>query len=220
MNRAVRHARYLPVQKLEISLFPFLSIFLCVMGVLSFINVLNSFSTPQKIEMSAQIEQGYKVAYQVFNLPDGIISVPPTKYLNDLKKVLDDDGKATLDDIIYKRKQMMSSLQAHVGPIKQAAIEPDIDDILEMLHNIRMVNELALKANYLYEEFLLFGIYPNGGQAYQKIRDVMTFTQDSASITVGLEPLDSNWTLNLKSGQNTNKSSNHISNQGTAQGKQ
>lgn len=202
MNRAVRHARYLPQQKLEISLFPFLSIFLCVMGVLSFINVLNSFSMPQKIEMSAQIEQGYKVAYQVFNLPDGIISVPPIKYLNDLKKVLDDDGKATLDDIIYKREQMMNRLQAHVGPINQAASEPEIDDILEMLHNIRTVNELALKANYLYEEFLLFGIYPNGGQAYQKIRDVMTFTQDSASITVGLEPLDSNWTLNLKSAKN------------------
>ena len=173
------------------------------MGVLSFINVLNSFSTPQKIEMSAQIEQGYKVAYQVFNLPDGIISVPPIKYLDDLKKVLDDDGKATLDDIIYKREQMMSRLETHVGPIKQAATEPDVDDILEMLHNIRTVNELALKANYLYEEFLLFGVYPNGGQAYQKIRDVMTFTQDSASITVGLEPLDSNWTLNLKSGQAT-----------------
>ena len=205
MNRAVRHARYLPAQKLEISLFPFLSIFLCVMGVLSFINVLSSFSTPQKIELSAKLEQGYKVAYQVFNLPDGIISVPPVKYLKDLQNVLDDDGKATLDDIMYKREQMMNRLEAHAGPINQLAVEPDVDDILEMLHNIRTVNELALKANYLYEEFLLFGIYPNGGQAYQKIRDVMTYTQDSASITVGLEPLDSNWTLNLKSGNNTNQ---------------
>ena len=92
MNRAVRHARYLPQQKLEISLFPFLSIFLCVMGVLSFINVLSSFSAPQKIELSAKLEQGYKVAYQVFNLPDGIISVPPVKYLKDLQNVLGEDG--------------------------------------------------------------------------------------------------------------------------------
>ena len=36
-SRASRYARYLPQEKLEISLFPFLSIFLCVMGVLSFI---------------------------------------------------------------------------------------------------------------------------------------------------------------------------------------
>lgn len=198
MNRATRHARYLPTQKLGISLFPFLSIFLCVMGVLSFINVLNSFSTPQKIEMSAQLEQGYKVAYQIFNLPDGIISVPPTRYLRDLQKALDNNGKAILEDIIFQREQMMSLLQSHTGPINQAASDPEIENILEMLHNIRTINDLALNANYLYEEFLLFGIYPNGGQAYQKIRDIMTYTQDAASITVGLEPLDSNWTLNLK----------------------
>lgn len=201
MNRAIRYARYLPEQKQEISLFPFLSIFLCVMGVLSFINVLNSFSTPQKIEMSAQLEQGYKVAYQVFNLPDGIISVPPTKYLRNLQKVLNEDGKSRLEEIIFQREQIMNRLQSHTGPINQAAREPEIENILEMLHNIRTVNELALNANYLYEEFLLFGIYPNGGQAYQKIRDVMSYTQDSASITIGLEPLDANWTLNLKSVQ-------------------
>jgi len=198
MNRASRYARYLPEQKLEISLFPFLSIFLCVMGVLSFINVLSSFSAPQKIEMSAKLEQGYKVAYQIFNLPDGIISVPPTKHLHNLQKALDDDGKGILEEIIRQREQKMARLQNHRGPINQAAEEPEIGDILEMLRNIRTVNELALKANYLYEEFLLFGIYPNGGQAYQKFRDVMSFTQDAASITVGLEPLDSNWTLNLK----------------------
>lgn len=198
MNRASRHARYLPDRKLEISLFPFLSIFLCVMGVLSFINVLSSFSTPQKIEMSAQLEQGYKVAYQIFNLPDGIISVPPTRHLRDLQKALDNEGKAILEDIIFEREQIMSTLQSHTGAINQAASAPEVENILEMLHNIRTVNDLALKANYLYEEFLLFGIYPNGGQAYQKIRDIMTFTQDAASITVGLEPLDSNWTLNLK----------------------
>ncbi len=198
MNRASRYARYLPDQKLDISLFPFLSIFLCVMGVLSFINVLSSFSAPQKIEMSAKLEQGYKVAYQVFNLPDGIISVPPTKHLRSLQKALDEDGKAILEDIIQQRELRMKRLENHNGPINQAAQEPEIEDILEMLHNIRTINELALKANYLYEEFLLFGIYPNGGQAYQKFRDVMSFTQDAASITVGLEPLDSNWTLNLK----------------------
>ena len=205
MNRASRHARYLPNQKLEISLFPFLSIFLCVMGVLSFINVLSSFSAPQKIEMSAKLEQGYKVAYQVFNLPDGIISVPPTKHLRSLQKALDEDGKAIIEEIIRQRELHMKQLESHSGPINQAAREPDIENILEILHNIRTINELALKANYLYEEFLLFGIYPNGGQAYQKFRDVMSFTQDAASITVGLEPLDANWTLNLKRNSSTNK---------------
>ncbi len=198
MSRAIKAQRYRQDQKLEISLFPFLSIFLCVMGVLSFINVLSSFSAPQKIELTAQLEQGYKVAYQIFSLPDGIISLPPVTHLNQLKANVDNFDKVIIEDILQRRKRAIARLEAQTGPIMNAAVEPDVDNILETLRDIRTLNELALKANYLYEEFLLLGIYPNGGQAYQKIRDIMAFTQDARSISVGLEPLDSNWTLNLK----------------------
>jgi len=197
MSRAIKAQRYKQEEKLEISLFPFLSIFLCVMGILSFINVLSSFSAPQKIELTAQLAQGYKVAYQIFNLPDGIISLPPVKYLPKLKEVADDADKEIIDEIMYRRQRDINTLERHTGSIMNAANEPDIDNIVELIHDIRVLNEIALKANYLYEEFLLFGIYPNGGQAYQKIRDIMSFTQDARSISVGLEPLDSNWTLNL-----------------------
>lgn len=198
MSRAIKAQRYKQEEKLEVSLFPFLSIFLCVMGVLSFINVLSSFSAPQKIELTAQLEQGYKVAYQIFNLPDGIISLPPIKHLRELQKAVDEADKETVEDIIFRRQIAIIELESHNGPIMDAASEPDTDHIIEVLHDIRVLNEIALKANHLYEEFLLFGIYPNGGQAYQKIRDIMSFTQDARSISVGLEPLDSNWTLNLK----------------------
>jgi len=167
------------------------------MGVLSFINVLNSFSTPQKIELTAQLEQGYKVAYQIFSLPDGIISVPPTKHLLNLKAAVDESDALIIEDILDRRTRTMQRLETHKGPITNLVKEPDIDDILETILDIRTLNEISLKANYLYEEFLLFGIYPNGGSAYQKIREVMSFTQDAASISIGLEPLDSNWTLNL-----------------------
>ncbi len=197
MSRATRYARYQQDNRLEISLFPFLSIFLCVMGVLSFINVLSSFSAPQKIELTAQLETGYKIAYQIFSLPDGIISVPPTKHLRKLQAAVDDIDKEIIDVIIQQREQLIEILKAHTGSIMNAAIEPDVDDILDALHDIRTLNEIALKNNYLYEEFILFGIYPNGSQAYQKIRDVMALTPDSSAISIGLEPLDSNWTLNL-----------------------
>lgn len=198
MSRATRYARYPQSEKLEVSLFPFLSIFLCVMGVLSFINVLNSFSTPQKIELTAQLEQGYKVAYQIFSLPDGVISVPPTKHLLKLKAAVDESDALVIADILERRTQAMERLEANQGSVMNLAQEPDMDDTLETILDIRTINEIALKANYLYEEFLLFGIYPNGGSAYQKIRDVMSFSQNAAAISVGLEPLDSNWTLNLK----------------------
>ena len=199
MSRATRYARYSQPEKLEISLFPFLSIFLCVMGVLSFINVLSSFSAPQKIELTAQLETGYKVAYQIFSLPDGIITVPPVKYLSKLQEaVIDEDDKNIIQQIIDHREKMLHGLESHSGSIMNAATLPEVEATLQMLSDIRTVNEMALKANYLYEEFILFGIYANGGQAYQKIRDIMSFTQDAQSISVGLEPLDSNWTLNLK----------------------
>lgn len=198
MSRAVKAQRYQQDQKLEVSLFPFLSIFLCVMGVLSFINVLSSFSAPQKIELTAQLEQGYKVAYQIFNLPDGIISLPPIKHLNKLKEAVDEADRETIEEILHRRQWAINRLEKHSGPIMNAAREPNVFDITEILHDIRVLNELALKANYLYEEFILFGIYPNGGEAYQKIRNIMSNTQDARSISVGLEPLDSNWTLNLK----------------------
>jgi hypothetical protein len=206
ISRATRYARYQQDNRLEISLFPFLSIFLCVMGVLSFINVLSSFSAPQKIELTAQLETGYKIAYQIFSLPDGIISVPPTKHLRKLQAAVDDADKEIIDVIIQQREQLIEKLKNHTDSIMNAAIEPDIDDILDAVHDMRTLNEIALKNNYLYEEFILFGIYPNGSQAYQKIRDVMALTPDSSGISIGLEPLDSNWTLNLNNNK-TNGSS-------------
>ena len=204
MSRATRYARFKQDDKLEISLFPFLSIFLCVMGVLSFINVLNSFSTPQKIELTTQLEQGYKVAFQIFSLPDGIISVPPTKQLQNLKNNVDESDAIIIDKILKFRTQEMARLENHQGSVMNLADNPDIDNILEIMFQIRTINEIALKANYLYEEFLLFGIYPNGGLVYQKVRDVMEFTQDASSISVGLEPLESNWTLNLNPKKESN----------------
>jgi hypothetical protein len=171
------------------------------MGVLSFINVLSSYSTPQKIQLTAQLETGYKVAFQIFSLPDGIISVPPTKYLTKLMNAVDEADRDTINDILIRRESSMEKLMSYSGPIIDAANEPEVESILETVRDMRTLNELALKANYLYEEFLLFGIYPNGGQAYQKIRDVMSVSPDAKSLSIGLEPLDSNWTLNLKSGQ-------------------
>ncbi len=197
-TKARRYARYLPEKKLEISLFPFLSIFLSVMGVLSFINILSSIHTPQKIEMSTQLEQGYKVAFQIFSLPEGIIIVPPIARLEDLQQVIDDANvRDEIASIIVQRKQFIADIKAYKGLIDDFAIEPDIDKISELLKEIRFINEEALKHNFLYEEFILFGIYPDGGKAYHKVRDVMARSQDASSISVGLEPLDANWTLNI-----------------------
>jgi len=196
-SRAARYARYLPQEKLEISLFPFLSIFLCVMGVLSFINILSSVSTPQKIELTMELEQGYKVAFQVFTMPDGVISVPPIKRLLELQQVVNEESRSLLAMIILRRQRVIDEVKYSQANPTLVARSPDIEDISLWLYEIRMINEMALRENFLYEEFVLFGIYPNGGEAYQKVRNVMSRSADARSISVGLEPLDANWSLSL-----------------------
>ena len=196
-SRASRYARYLPQEKLEISLFPFLSIFLCVMGVLSFINILSSVSAPQKVQLTMDLEQGYKVAFQIFTLPEGIIVAPSVKRLTELQQVVDEDSKAILAMIILRRQEMIEQLTLGQTEPNFGAVSPDSEDIRLWMYEIRQINEMALRANFLYEEFVLFGVYPNGGQAYQKVRDVMNLSGDAQSISVGLEPLDSNWSLSL-----------------------
>jgi len=202
-SRAAKHARYLPQDKLEISLFPFLSIFLCVMGVLSFINILSSVSAPQKIELTMELEQGYKVAFQVFTMPDGVISVPPINRLLELQQVVDEESRSMLAMIILRRQQVIDEVTYAQANPALVARSPDVEDISLWLYEIRQINEMALSVNFLYEEFILFGIYPNGGEAYQKIRSVMSRFEGARSISVGLEPLDANWSLSLhnKSGQ-------------------
>ena len=167
------------------------------MGVLSFINILSSVSTPQKVQLTMDLEQGYKVAFQIFTLPEGIIVAPSIKRLTDLQDVVDDDSKAILAMIILKRKMMIEQLELGQKEANFGALAPDSEDIRLWMYEIRQINEMALRANFLYEEFVLFGVYPNGGQAYQKVRDVMNQSGDAQSISVGLEPLDSNWSLSL-----------------------
>jgi len=196
-NRASRYARYLPQEKLEISLFPFLSIFLCVMGVLSFINILSSVSAPQKIQLTMELEQGYKVAFQIFTLPDGMIVLPPVNRLQELQKVVSDQDKAELAFIILNRQRLIDQVMASQANPANNARAPDTEDVMEWMYEIRKINEMALQANFLYEEFVLFGVYPNGGQAYQKVRSVMSNSIDAQNISVGLEPLDANWSLSL-----------------------
>ncbi|RTZ65696.1 MAG: hypothetical protein DSZ29_03970 [Aquificaceae bacterium] len=196
-SKASRRARYLPENKLEISLFPFLSIFLSVMGVLSFINILSSIHSPQKIKMTTELEAGYKVAFQMFSLPDGIIIVPPVSRLKKLQAVVDDDVRNDLADIIQRRERFINNVKAYKGALEDFAVEPEVDEIVDLLKEIRFINEEALKHNFLYEEFILFGIYPEGSEAYRKVRNVMARSQDAASISIGLEPLDANWTLNI-----------------------
>jgi hypothetical protein len=165
---------------LEISLFPFLSIFLCVMGVLSFLNLLNSAMMPRKLVMTGEIAQGYKVAYQIFCQPDGFITIPPIKRLANI-----DNKDYIIQDILHKRR-----LQQGLS-----LLIPTEKNITNIFKEIQWLNDYARQNNFLYEEFVLFGIYPDSGKIYHKIRRILDKHPELLGISIGLEALDSNWKL-------------------------
>ncbi|KHD06517.1 hypothetical protein PN36_10810 [Candidatus Thiomargarita nelsonii] len=165
---------------MDVSLFPFLSIFLCVMGVLSFLNILNSTVLPRKMVMTGEVGQGYKVAYQIFCLPDNIIIVPPIEHLVALRQAVSDGS--VIEEILQKRRQQQRALKV-----------PTEDVIIDIFKEIQLLNYHARQANYLYEEFVLFGLYPNSADIYHKIRQIVYENEELLGISIGLEALDANW---------------------------
>ncbi len=181
-----------PNTGLEISLFPFLSIFLCVMGVLSFLNLLNSALMPRKLVMTGEVAQGYKVAYQIFCQADGFIAVPPIKRLADLNTNSNSNSNSnsksrneTIQNILQKRRQQQ----------KLSLLVPNEQNITKIFQEIQWLNDYARQNNLLYEEFVLFGIYPDSGEIYHKIRNILDKHPELLGVNIGLEALDSNWKL-------------------------
>ncbi|OAD24038.1 hypothetical protein THIOM_000113 [Candidatus Thiomargarita nelsonii] len=167
---------------IDVSLFPFLSIFLCVMGVLSFLNILNSTVLPRKVVMTGEVGQGYKVAYQIFCLPDDIIIVPPIEHLVALRQAVTD--ASVIEEILQKRRQQ-----------QRAFLMPTEEVITDIFKEIQLLNYHARQANFLYEEFVLFGLYPNSADIYHTIRQILYENEELLGISIGLEALDANWTV-------------------------
>lgn len=193
----------------EGNLFPFLSIFLCVMGVLSFINILNSLVATRQVEMEVKQEEDFKVAYQVYCLPDGLIFLPPNdSRLDALKEKLSETPDKILEwqyleEILTRRQTQAQLLQANAQKIASIAVDPEEYTILNLIDEISQINRMALNENLLYEEFILFGVYPDGGAAYQRFRKIMIDERNFSGILTGLEALDRNWQINIQGGMVT-----------------
>ncbi|MCP4702768.1 MAG: hypothetical protein GY862_38800 [Gammaproteobacteria bacterium] len=190
-----RYALLLETTGNEVSLFPFLSIFLCVMGVLSFLNLINSAIAPSKVMLVGDVAQGYKTAYQILCLPEGMVTVPPLKRLPELQQA--PGGQAgELVQLMQQRQAQRTKLAEKLENLASVATEPEDEAVLPLLQEIDKINRLARERKILYEEFILFGIYPDGGSVYHKIRAVL-LKHPELGIGVGMEPLNTNWRLSL-----------------------
>jgi hypothetical protein len=63
---------------------------------------------------------------------------------------------------------------------------------------IQLLNYYARQANFLYEEFVLFGLYPDSADVYHKIRQILYEHEELLGVRIGLEALDGNWQLTDK----------------------
>jgi len=61
-----------------------------------------------------------------------------------------------------------------------------------------LLNYHARQTNFLYEEFVLFGLYPDSADVYHKIRQILYEHEELLGVRIGLEALDGNWQLTPK----------------------
>ena len=164
------------------------------MGVLSFLNLINSVLAPAKISLKGDVSQGYKVAYQMICMPDGVVLVPPPlKQLNLLiSKVGQQSNQMAL--IMNQRADIREDLSQHLQELETMAMKPKEKVLMPFLEDMSHINQLARRNGVFYEEFILFGIFPGGGSVYHQIRNIL-LEHPKLTISVGMEPLNKGWQL-------------------------
>jgi len=156
---------------LTVDLFPFLSILICLVGVLAFLQILMSVTGSRKIELVGDVGEGYKAAYQIFCFQDGIIAVPPVERLYQLERKTAERWRQDVNEIRRERNDDRAYMTGLGKNYDDAMIKTNDENLSNLLDEIDFVNGIARETGFQYEEFLLFGIYPDGGRSYHKIRD-------------------------------------------------
>ena len=180
------------------ALFPFLSLFLCVMGVLAFLQVLLVMGGSRTVQMETRGTGGYQVAVQVLCLPDGVVVVPPSDALAGLRDTLPTAMARELGAVIVRRNAMTAAHARHATDLRASARAFSPAEIRSLLEDITQVNAVARRAGASYEEFLLFGVFP-GGSRWQHLF-LEELHRDFLSIAHGAEPFDATWRVSAAGG--------------------
>lgn len=154
-----------------IDLFPFLSVMLCVVGVLAFLQILMSSGIGQGKRLPGQVHAGSRVGYQVLCKPEGIVLLPPAtdEGIQGLRVIGRTEKKAVFLNLRQQRCQELADVRRK----NQAPSVVGEPKLLTTLEEIQLVNRAAQRHGLQYEEFLLFVIYPGGGAQYHSIRSLL-----------------------------------------------
>jgi len=176
---------------LRLELFPFISLFLCVIGVLAFLQNLLVMGDIGASEEDAAQPQILQTAYIIECHPGYLVLHPPTDSLQRLFSSLTAEEKFGVDMIQMSRKNS-AELQLEFDP------EFDENQLRVSLNEIVTVNKLAATHRLPYEEYLLFDIRAGGADAYHFVRSFLD-TPQYRHVRSGLDITDFSAATNLSS---------------------
>ncbi len=171
-------------RKPTLELFPFISLFLCVIGVLAFLQNLLVVGDIGASEEEVQQPQIFQTAYRIECMLDRIVLHPPDV---DLQKIY---AKLNLEELAGLR-----AIQAGRNFDKDSEgltlmFEPSFNELaLQIaLNEISTLNLLAKEHGIEYEEFVLLNVHSGGSDTYHSISrllDIPNFRHIRTGLDVG-----------------------------------
>lgn len=156
-------------QSLKLELFPFISLFLCVIGVLAFLQNLFVLGDIGESEEEASQPQIFHTPFRIDCYPDRIVLHPPTVALDSLIAKLTLDEKTALEQVL-QRRQLESDAGGHVLSL---ITDFDVGALERLLNEVVTINQLSANERYPYEEYLLFDIHTGGSDVFHYLRLVL-----------------------------------------------
>jgi len=161
-------------RKPALELFPFISLFLCVIGVLAFLQNLLVVGNIGASEEDASQPQIFQTAYRIEAMEDRLVLHPPSVDLLQIYENLNLEELASLE-IVGERREIVNADEG-----KELLFEPTFDELsLQLaLNEVSTLNLLAKEYGIEYEEFVLLSVHSGGSDTYHylsRLLDVPTF---------------------------------------------
>lgn len=169
--------------ELKLELFPFISLFLCVIGVLAFLQNLMVVGDIGAIEEAeAKQAQIFQTPYRMDVYRGSVVLRPPATGLLERLPDLALDEQAGLELIERGR----NTIAAADGFLLDLTLEANQTILTTLLNEVVTVNRLAESRGYPYEEYLLLVIHPGSTDTYHYLRGIMD-QADYRYLRIGLD---------------------------------
>ena len=160
-------------RKLSLELFPFISLFLCVIGVLAFLQNLLVIGEIGASEEEAVQPQIFQTAFRIDSLPDRLILYPPENELLPIFESLSLEELAGVRSIESRRPKNSKGFEL--------VFTNNFDErpLLLSLNEVSTLNRLAKQYGLSYEEYVLLNVHSGGSDAYHYLVSLLDQPQYS-----------------------------------------